>query len=229
MTTTTRRLSAATGTLAVLGVLLACSSSKPGATVTVTVPASRASSGLAAASTSPGSGATSTPASPTATHLRKLNGTCDTLLPGFSITQALGGRTLAGATAFVVGQPEPTIGRIGYLNCRYGVTGRGAAANAKLEIGLSLYSTAARATARVGATVDDYTAHGATAADTKVAGRSGTMLTGGAGTGYDVPLLVVASGQRTVAVNVARTLATGAKATSAAVAVAALALNRSGG
>ena len=54
----------------------------------------------------------------------------------------------------------------------------------------------------------------------------GKMLTGGVGVGYDVPLLVVASGQRTVAVSVARTVAAGAKAVSDATAVAALALKR---
>jgi hypothetical protein len=161
--------------------------------------------------------------------LTKLDGTCDTLLPDYSISQAVGGDQLAGTEAFVVGKPDPAIARLGYLNCRYGLTGAGAAATAKIEIGISLYATPAKAAARLSATVDDYTAHGATGAPATVDGRRATMLTGGAGPDYDVPLLVVAAGQRTVAVNVAPGVATGAKATADATALATLALHRTGG
>lgn len=145
------------------------------------------------------------------------------------MSEAIGGASLAGTTAFVVGQPEPDIGRVAYLNCRYGVTGTGTAATPKIEIGISLYDSAAHATARITATVDDYTAHGATATDTTVDSLTATMLTGGVGAGYDVPLLVVASGQRTVAVSVASSVATGDKAVSDATALANLALHRTGG
>jgi hypothetical protein len=216
---------------AALGLAAACSSSKPVRTVTVTAPPSKAGG----PSSISGSAARSTPAPATSgsagasSHLTKLNGTCDTLLPDASITEALGGTPLNGVDAFVVGKPEPTISRIAYLNCRYGVTGSGAAAKPKVEIGISLYSAADKAAARIGATADDYTAHGATAGDAKVDGLSGRLLTGGVGAGYAVPLLVVASGQRTVAVGVDPAVATGAEATTDAVALATLALQRTGG
>jgi hypothetical protein len=218
------------GVVALLGtaaLVAGCSSSSPtqaGRVVTVTVPPS--SSSVVARPTTSSANRTPTP-HPTI-HLTRLKGTCDTLLPDDVIIQSIGG-TLAGVDAFVVGAAESAIGRIGYLNCRYGVTGTGNAATPKIEIGISLYATAARAAARISATVDDYTAHGATAAATSVNGLPGTNLTGGVGTGYDVPVLVVSSGQRTVAVSVGSGVATGAKATSDAIQLATLALNRTGG
>jgi hypothetical protein len=161
--------------------------------------------------------------------LSKLTGTCDTLLPDTSISAVLGGPPLAGVDAFIVGKPEPTIGRLGYLNCRYGVTGAGATAKAKVEIGVSLYSTAEKAASRIAATVDDYTAHGASGQPTTVDGQTATMLTGGVGAGYEDPLLVVASGQRTVAVNVAPSVASGQRSTDDATSLATLALKGTGG
>lgn len=161
--------------------------------------------------------------------MTKLSGTCDTLLPDSSINAVIGGPPLAGIDSFVVGRPEPTIGRLAYLNCRYGVTGTGANAKAKVEIGISLYSSADKASSRVAATVDDYTAHGASGQQSTVDGQSATMLTGGVGAGYEDPLLVVASGQRTVAVNVAASVASGQKATDDAASLATLALKGTGG
>jgi hypothetical protein len=219
--------------VAALGLLSACSSGKPGSVVTITVPPSnRTSDSPGTGSTSSGSGtASSTTGTPSGTpsRLTKLTGTCDTLLPDYSISQAVGGSQLAGIDTFVVGTPDPAIGRLAYLNCRYGVTGTGAAAKAKIEIGISLYSAAEQAASRIAATVADYTAHGAAGAATTVNGQNATMLTGGVGVGYDLPLLVVASGQRTVAVNVAPAVGTGAKATTDASALATLALKRTGG
>lgn len=208
-----------------------CSSGKPARIVTVTVTPSHHTTptttpaGSPAASSAP----VATPPGTTPTQVPKLTGTCETLLPLESVQAVLGRPPLAGATAFVVGKPEPDIGRIGYVNCRYGVTGAGAAAVPAVEIGLSLYSTPSRASTRIAATVDDYTAHGATSADTSVDGHPATILTGGFGAGYTVPLLVVAAGQRTVAVSVAPTVASGDKAATAAKALATLALKRSGG
>jgi hypothetical protein len=216
--------------IAAVSLVTGCSSGSPTKTsrvVTVTVPPSNTST---ATQPAPTASSRSTP-SPTSApiHLTKLKGTCDTLLPDGSIIQAIGGAPLAGVDAFVVGQAEPDIGRIGYLNCRYGVTGTAANSKPKIEVGVSLYSTSAQAAARITATVDDYSAHGATAAATTVDGVTGTTLTGGVGVGYTVPLLVVASGQRTVAVSVDPAVATGAKATSDATAIAKLALDRTGG
>lgn len=205
-----------------LGVLLAaCSSGKPTRVVTITTTPS-APAGAGTSSTAP-------KPSPAVTRQTRLNGTCETLLPDFAVTQALGRGPISGTDAFVVGTPEPDIGRIGYLNCRYGVTGKGASATPKIEIGISLYATAAKAAVRIPATVDDYTAHGANATDTTVRGRPAKLITGGVGAGYDVPLLVVASGQRTVAVSISKAVATGAAVRSDATKLAALALRETGG
>jgi hypothetical protein len=212
--------------LASLALLAACSSSKPAAVVTVTVAPSSAAGRSAPATARP---STSTPVTPpTPTHQSELKGTCDTLLPDAAINTAIGGTPLSGVDAFIVGTPDPTIGRVAYLNCRYGVTGADSAATPSIEIGISLYATAAKAAARITATVDDYTAHGAAASDVTVQGLPATMLTGGAGDGYDVPLLVIAFGQRTIAVSVDGSVATGDKAISDATALASLALARTG-
>jgi hypothetical protein len=205
-----------------LGMLLAaCSSGKPTRVVTITTtPTTPAGAGTGSV--------TSKPSHPV-TRRTKLSGTCESLLPDYTVTQALGRGPISGTDAFVVGKPEPDIGRIGYLNCRYGVTGKGASATPKIEIGISLYATPAKAAVRIPATVDDYTAHGATATDTTVGGHPAKLVTGGAGAGYDVPLLVVASGQRTVAVSISTAVATGAAVAGDARKLAALALRRTGG
>lgn len=209
--------------LLLAGLLAACTSGKsgPAKIVTVTVPPPSHRSTQSASS--------SASASATPTALTRLNGTCDTLLPDPDVIQALGGTPLGGRDAFVVGVPEKDIGRIGYLNCRYGVTGTGTAAKPKVEIGISLYGTPAQATTRVQATVSDYEAHGATAGNATVGAVPATRLTGGAGDGYDIPLLVVASGQRTVAVSIDPSLVSGSKAATAETTLASLALQRTGG
>jgi hypothetical protein len=206
-----------------LALVAGCSSGKPAKVVTVTKtpPPTTTTPTTSAAATSP----SATP-TPTATRQTKISGTCDTLLPDSAVFAAIGVPSLTGSDAFVVGKPEPSISRIAYLNCRYGVTGKGATATPAIEIGISLYATEAKASDRVSATVDDYTAHGAAASDVTVGGTAATMLTGGIGDDYAVPLLVVASGQRTVAVSVARAVATGDKAVKDATALAALALAR---
>lgn len=205
---------------ACLAALAACSAppSGPVATVTVTRPAP------GAASTSPAAPVSGTGAPPS--HQRSLNGTCASVLTDYDVARALG-RRLPGGHAFVVGRPDPGIHRIGYLNCRYGLTGTGSAP--KVEVGISLYSDAGHAAARVTATVDDYAGHGASATHVTVAGHPGTLLTGGSGTGYTVPLLVAASGQRTVAVSVDRSVAGRHKLARSATALGAAALRNTGG
>lgn len=212
-----------------IALLSACGSSSPGGAATVTVTSSGSPTAPATGS-SPASGSAVAPSpgvSPS--NLTKLSGTCDTLLPDSAVTEALGVAQLVGDDSFVVGQPEKDIGRIAYLNCRYGLRGKGAAAIPKVEIGVSLYTTAAKAAIRISATGDDYAAHGAMSADVTVDGLPGKLFTGGVGTGYEVPLLVVASGQRTVAVSVATSVATGDKVTKASTDLATLALKRTGG
>jgi hypothetical protein len=212
-----------------LGLVAACSSSKPAKIVTVTVPASSPAASSPAATGSPTTSAASSPTStPTPTHMSAIKGTCENLLPDYDIVDAIGGTPLSGVDAFVVGTPDPTIGRIAYLNCRYGVTGTGTAATPAIEIGVSLYATSAKAAVRITATVDDYEANGATSSDITVEGVPATMLTGGSGEGFDVPLLVLAFGQRTIAVSVADSVSTGDAAVSDATALATLALDRTG-
>lgn len=142
------------------------------------------------------SATTSAPASTSAPAVpAKLPGSCVDMLPLPVVENALN-RNVPGLTAFVVGVAEPDIHRLGYVNCRYGLAT--AQSPPAIEIGISLYRTAAAA-ARIPATVDDFTAHGATASDTTVSGAAAQLLTGGSGTGYG-PTIVLASGQRTVAV-----------------------------
>jgi hypothetical protein len=216
--------------LVCLALLAACTSAKPTRFVTVTHTPSRPQTSVSSppSTSAPAPSSTAAPTPSATPTLSRLRGTCDTLLPDSDVEQALGGPLPGGTDAFVVGAPDPVIHRVGYLNCRYGVTGRGAAATPAIEIGISLYRTAAQAAARITATVDDYDAHGAAAIDATVNGRPATILSGGAGAGYDVPLLVVAFGQRTVAVSIGSVVATGSKASTDAEALAGLALDRSG-
>jgi hypothetical protein len=210
---------------AAITLLAACSTSTPRPvvtvtrtptpTVTVTVSPTTTS---AAPSTSP---ATHSPANGTQTDLP---GTCDTLLDDGSVFDAAGIKPLTGNDAFVVGKPDPVIHRLAYLNCRYGVTGHGTSGTPPIEVGVSLYATSTEATDRIAATVDDYTAHGASVSSTQVLGQRASMITGGSGAGYDVPTLVVADGQRTVAVSIAKSVTS--KIADAAIGIAKLALRR---
>jgi hypothetical protein len=213
--------------VAVVGVLAAaCTSSKPTRFVTVTTTPTP----TVASSSSTPTATTSTPSpSVSASHLTSFKGTCDTLLPDGAVFNAINIDPLSGADEFVVGKADPTIHRLAYLNCRYGVTSSRSTATPPIEIGVSLYETAAEAAQRITVTVDDYTAHGASATDTQVDGSPATMLTGGAGDGYDVPTLVTSSGQRTVAVSIDRAVATGAQAEKDATSLASLALDHTAG
>lgn len=203
--------------------------SSPSPTSSAPHPTASAGPSSTAVATSASAPASTGEAAPTATPtLTKLTGTCDTLLPDGEIEQAIGGPLPSGSDVFVVGQPDRGLGRVANLNCRYGVTGRGASSVPAIEVGISLYRTAAQAAARIPATVDDYDAHGATATDTTVHGLPATLLTGGSGPGYADVLVVVAFGQRTFAVNVASRVATGDEAAADASAIAALALDRTG-
>jgi hypothetical protein len=208
------------GSLA-LSLLAGCATqpaSQPARTVTVTrsAPTTSASTSVAPTTSATASGtASGTPAA--------LPPDCDAALPLPAVITALG-RGVPGLTAFVVGQPEADIGRLAYLNCRYGLPADGKGTPA-IEIGVSLYKDNATAAARVPATVADYTAHGATATSTTVAGQQASVLTGGSGTGYTSPTIVVASGQRTVAVSIAEQ----DNATADLVKLATLALQNTGG
>lgn len=154
----------------------------------------------------------------------KLPGTCDSLLPQPEVEELMGVQFF-GKSAYVVGIPEKNIGRLAYINCRYGLgpTGKGTPA---VEVGVSLYKSAAQAQQRLAGTIQDYTDHGATRSTAEVAGHSGAMLTGGPAPNYNIPTLVIASDQRTVAVSVVTTVLPSAKRGPAMVKLAGLALDR---
>jgi hypothetical protein len=155
--------------------------------------------------------------------MTKLSGNCDSLLPQVEVESTMGVQ-FAGKTAFVVGVPEKNIGRLSYLNCRYGISA--GAATPATEIGISLYDTPTQAQTRLAGTIDDYRSHGATQSPATVSGMAATLLTDGSGAGYDVPLLVVAAGQRTVAVSVVDKLLAPARRGPVMAKVAALALQQ---
>jgi hypothetical protein len=130
-------------------------------------------------------------------------GTCFDLLPVTLVNAALG-RPVIGKTNFVVGVAEPDIGRLAYLNCRYGIPAavKGKPApTAQVEIGVSLYDSVAQAARRLQGTIVNYLSNGASRADTVAGTYPVTVLTG-----YGDPTVVGALGQRTVAISVRSTL-----------------------
>lgn len=219
--------------------LTACATTTSGRTTrTVTVTPSQRPTAAASTSPSPSPAVTPTPtpsaadtgALPQPPPQTKLPGTCESLLPLPDIQDAVS-TDVPGRTAFVVGVPQTDIGRLGYLNCRYGLSGdaNDPTAVPLIEIGVSLYTTPQQAQRRLTATVGDYESNGATATALTVRGREATLLTGGQGPGYAVPLLVVTSGQRTVAISVADGLGDDALRSKAFPALAGLAIVRTGG
>jgi hypothetical protein len=155
--------------------------------------------------------ATSSAASPTPTPTPNLPGGCDQLLPFTDLDQALG-RPLFGQSRYVVGVAEPKIGRTGRVTCQFGVAANGRGP-ALLEVGVSTYKDADSATDRIAATVAALRANAISQKTASVAGQNATMI--GTKTDYN---LVVAQGDRTVAVTLSRKL-TGVKLDNAAVAV----------
>lgn len=179
--------------------LAACSSNSDGDKNST--PADSASPSGSAASSSASGSLTASP-SPTASPI---SGECGSILPVSAVDQVLGSQ-LPGTTSFIVGTAEPDIDRISYLNCRYGipapVEGQPEPAP-QIEVGVSAYGSPASAQSRVQGTVDAYRGEGATAKQVPVGQLTGTELVG-----YGDPTLVVASGNKTVAVTVAAALVT---------------------
>jgi len=179
----------------------------------------RASTSSSAPSSSASASASPSPTS-TATAEPSLGGRCEDLLPVGTVNIALR-RTVIGRTAFVLGVAEPDIGRLTYLNCRYGLSApvKGKPAPVpQVEIGVSLYGSPAQGARRVQATIDYYRIHNAADRAVRVGSVQGTVLTG-----YGLPTLVVGAGPRTVAVTVSpKLLARGFTAELAALAKAVL-------
>jgi hypothetical protein len=166
----------------------------------------------AASASSPPAAAGSSSATPTPTPTPNLPGGCDQILPFTDLDQALG-RPLFGQTRFVKGVAEPGIGRTGRVTCQYGLAANGRGP-ALLEVGVSTYKDADSAASRISASVAALRANATSQKTATVAGQQATMV--GTKTDYN---LVVAQGDRTVAVTLSRKL-TGVKLDSAAVHVA---------
>ncbi|HEY7045670.1 MAG TPA: hypothetical protein VH373_00515 [Jatrophihabitantaceae bacterium] len=216
-----RILACSAGAVVVLVAVSACGSSRSKPPSVTSAASSTGASGSASPSAS--KSASPTPSSTAPKLVAKLPGNCDSLLPQPEIEDLLGVR-FSGKTAYVVGIPEKNIGRLGNLNCRYGLGVSGKQTPA-LEIGISLYKSPAQADMRLTGTIEDYRSHGATQSAATVGGQEGTMLVGGSA-GYNIPTLVVASDQRTVAVSMLPTVVAANKRGPAMVKVAALALDR---
>ena len=166
---------------------------------------------LAAACSSGGSGqpqagttqaapaATGSATSPTPSPTPNLPAGCDQMLPFTDLDHALG-RPLFGPSRYVLGVAEPSIGRTGRVTCQFGLqpNGHGAAA---LEVGVSTYKDADSANERVAATVAALRSTATSQRSATVAGQQAVLI----GTKKDNNL-VVAQGDRTVAVTIARTL-----------------------
>jgi hypothetical protein len=166
----------------------------------------------ASPSSSPAGSTASGSATPTATPTPSLPGGCDQLLPFTDLDQALG-RPLFGQSRYVKGVAEPGIGRTGRVTCQFGLAANGRGP-ALLEVGVSTYKDADSAADRISATVAALRGSATSQKTATVAGQQATMI----GTKADYNL-VVAQGDRTVAVTLSRKL-TGVKLDTAAVAVA---------
>ncbi len=181
------------------GVLLlsGCTQAKPNAAGSDSV---SASSPAASSSSKPPPSTSAKPSpTPTVKVPPTLGGRCEDVLPVSTVNIALR-RTVVGRTAFVLGVAEPDIGRLTYLNCRYGLSApvKGKPAPVPLvEIGISLYNSPAQAARRVQGTIEDYRSHGASDRAIRVGSTPGTLLTG-----YGYPTVVASAGPRTVAVTV---------------------------
>jgi hypothetical protein len=139
-------------------------------------------------------------ATPTSTEPPSLGGTCDDLLTVQTVDVALG-RAVLGKTSFVVGVPEPKIGRLAYINCQYGlhtvVMKKKKITTNLVEIGASLYDSTQQALRRVQGTIGDYLSNGSTKTDVPVNGFVVSILLG-----YGDPTAVVAAGPRSAAITV---------------------------
>ena len=142
---------------------------------------------------------TGSAASPAPTPTPNLPAGCDQMLPFTDLDHALG-RPLFGPSRYVLGVAEPSIGRTGRVTCQFGLqpNGRGAA---PLEVGVSTYKDADSANERVAATVAALRSTATSQRSATVAGQQAVLI----GTKKDNNL-VVAQGDRTVAVTIARTL-----------------------
>lgn len=150
----------------------------------------------AAPSPTPTPIASSTPApTTTAAPTYELPATCAGLLTGSQLEAALGAR-LPGTSTYVVGAPEPGIGRTGRVTCGFGVTPATQTAGASdplLEVSVFTYRDAAAATDRLEVLTSAQEAQGVPAGPATVTGAQAVLFAGPADT-----TLVAVLAERTV-------------------------------
>ena len=168
-----------------------------------------------------------TPTTPKPTSSTTLGGDCPAVLPVVTVDRVVG-KPVPGKTSFIVNLPDYPIGQVQRINCQYGLAtpaGKTTPPSAPLvEASVSLYNTAAHATARVAATRETWREHGASPRAVTVAGHPAVVLTG-----YGSPLLVLGVGARTVALSVAATLVPATRLDAVLTSLAASALHNAGG
>ena len=164
---------------------------------TVTTAPTPSTSTPAPSTTPPSSSAKPSPShtKPPPPKYTRLTATCRGDMRLTTVEKAIG-QKLRGTTAYAVGRGDPTIGRLMYINCKYGVS---RARGAFIEVTVSLYRSIGAAADRVRGTILDFTSHGATSSGTKIAGRNATLLLGANMLAYG-PTVVLHAGLRTVAV-----------------------------
>lgn len=129
-------------------------------------------------------GTTSATATTTPPPVFELPATCADLLTVAQVTDGLGVR-LPGTTSYVVGEPQPDIGRTARATCGYGVAPATATAGASdplLEVTVFVYTDAAAAAARVEVLVDNQEQQGVRADSATVPGADAVLLSGPADT-----------------------------------------------
>lgn len=150
------------------------------------------------ATSTPTSAPTSTPsAAPTTTAAPtyQLPATCAGLFTLVQLDDALGAR-LPGSSTYVVGAPEPAIGRTGRVTCGFGVTPATATAGASdplLEVSVFTYTDGTAAADRVAAITAAQEGQGVPGAPATVPGAQAVLFTTPADT-----TLVATVAERTV-------------------------------
>ncbi|MEI4270924.1 hypothetical protein TEK04_04250 [Klenkia sp. LSe6-5] len=146
-------------------------------------------------SSAPSSATTASTTAATTAAAVELPATCTDLLSTAQLDAALGAR-LPGTSTYVVGLPEPSIGRTGRVTCGFGVTPATATAGASdplLEVSLLTYTDPGAATDRVAAVVAARQGQGVTAGSATVPGAQAVLFAGAADT-----TLVATLAERTV-------------------------------
>lgn len=139
--------------------------------------AAPSSSAAPSTSAAPPAGAPTTPA-------YEVPATCSDLLTTTEVQEVLGVR-LPGTTTYLLGEPEPGVGRTGRVTCGYGVTPATATAGASdplLEVTVATYVDPASASARLAVAGDAGQAAGAVVGTAVVGGIEAVLVSGPADT-----------------------------------------------